>query len=423
MSSSLLVANALAPWIAASVLGAVAVGLVVAVLSRRASTMRAELEAEYRDYSGALSRERETLSTVIETMAEGVVVAEPDGRFVIFNSAARRIVDRDPVDVPPEEWPETYRAFHSDMTTLLDADELILRQAIRGVEPEPLDAYFRHDDGGGVHVRGIAKPVRDEDGALLGGALVLHDRTERRRIEGERAALIEDLESRNRELGRFTYTVSHELRSPLVTIKGFLGLLAQDAEAGNAERLALDMERITEAVDTMGGLLEDLLELSRSGVVVDAAGTVDLGGLIREVVRVLDGPIEGAGAEVRIADNLPTLHGDRTRLFEVFQNLIENALKFMGDQPSPKIALRVREEDEYTICCVSDNGIGIAEKDRERVFRVFERVETSVEGSGVGLALVKGIVEAHGGSVWVESGEAGVGSTFCFSLPRRAPNG
>lgn len=420
MSIALLSLAGLVPWVVPSALGVGAVTLVFVILDRRASTLRAEIEARYREAATTRDRERAILEAVLETMEEGVVVARPDGRFVVFNHAARRMGGREPVDVGPEDWPRTYHAFHADERTPLAEEDLVLLRAIRGEEPEPRDAYFRHDDGTGVHVRAVAKPVRDDAGTLLGGVLVLRDTTERRRYGAEREALIEDLEGRNRELGRFTYTVSHELRSPLVTIRGFLGLLRKDSVEGDTERLALDMGRIAEAVETMSGLLEDLLELSRSGVVVDASGTVDLGELVREVVRVLEGPVEAAGAEILVAEGLPSVRGDRRRLFEVFQNLIENALKFMGDQASPEINVGFREERERTVCCVRDNGIGIPEEHRERVFGIFERLGASVEGTGVGLALVKGIVEAHGGTVWVESGEAGVGSTFCFSLPHSA---
>lgn len=406
------------PWIVSGAVASITSALVAAWFSRRGAAVREELAKGHRQASANVLREHGLLTGVLDTMEHGVIVAEPPGRFVAFNAAMRRIVGWKPSDGPPEKWVGTYRAFQPDETTPIDRDDWGLLKALRGEDSEPVDAYFAHGGGGGVHVHAVSRPVRDDEGALLGGAVVMHDVTEWRSAEAQRESLIVDLERRNKELERFTYAVSHELRSPLVTIKGFMDLLAKDVAEGDTERLKVDIDRIGGAVGMMSGLLEDLLGLSRSGVVVDAAGSVDLEELVDEVVRVLDGPIERAGAEVLIGENLPTVVGDRRRLFEVFQNLIENSLKFMGDQPAPRIEVGVREEGSQTICCVKDNGIGISEGDRERVFRIFERLNPSIEGSGVGLALVKGIIEAHRGSVWVEPGEGGVGSTLCFTLPK-----
>ncbi len=241
------------------------------------------------------------------------------------------------------------------------------------------------------------------------------NRLEAKNLELERQQA--EIEAKNAEMERFTYTVSHDLRSPLITIRGFLGLLAQDAEAGDAARMHRDMERIGAAVETMGQLLEELLELSRIGRVVNPPQKVEFGELAREATGRVAGLIAERGVEVEVADGLPTVHGDRTRLLEVVQNLIENGVKFMGEQDRPRIEIGVRLSEEPVVWYVADNGMGIDPRYHDKVFGLFERLDGGSEGTGIGLALVQRIVEVHGGRIWIESDGGGRGSTFCFTLP------
>ena len=160
-------------------------------------------------------------------------------------------------------------------------------------------------------------------------------------ILGEREKLITELELKNAELERFTYTVSHDLKSPLITIKGFLGFLREDAERGNLQRLESDIQRIGDAADKMQRLLNDLLELSRIGRSVNKTEQIDLNSMIAEVLELLHGRITGSAVPVRVSveQNLPQVYGDAARLLEVWQNLIDNAAKFMGHQPNPHIEI------------------------------------------------------------------------------------
>ncbi len=236
-----------------------------------------------------------------------------------------------------------------------------------------------------------------------------------------RQSLISELEAKNAELERFTYTVSHDLKSPLFTIRGFLGYLEQDARTGNMERLRADIERIIAATDKMHQLLNDLLEISRIGRAMNEPQEIPFDELAREAVTLLQGRIIQGGIAVHIDENMPVIFGDRPRLIEVVQNLVDNAAKFMGSQPNPRIEIGCAgEENGKPILFVRDNGIGIAPEHHERIFGLFNKLDSSGEGTGVGLALVKRIVEVHGGRIWVES-EAGKGSTFLFTLPPRPP--
>ena len=243
------------------------------------------------------------------------------------------------------------------------------------------------------------------------------DREEKQREGLVREALIAELEAKNTELERFTYTVSHDLKSPLLTIKGFLGYLERDLESGDADRVRADCERISGAATKMEQLLEELLELSRIGRVVNPPEAVPFGDLAREVVGAFQGQESAGAVQWLIARELPVVVGDRVRLREVLENLLGNALKFLGDQPSPKIEIGCRRAAGDLACYVRDNGIGIAPKYHEKVFGLFDRLDSTVEGTGIGLAIVRRIVEVHGGRIWIESQGSGQGSTFWFTLP------
>jgi signal transduction histidine kinase len=234
-----------------------------------------------------------------------------------------------------------------------------------------------------------------------------------------RKELIAELESKNAELERFTYTVSHDLKSPLFTIRGFLGYLERDALSGNQERLKADIQRISDATDKMQRLLNELLELSRIGRVKNESQTIRFGELAREVLDLVQGRMMERSIVVHIDENLPTVFGDRQRLVEVLQNLLDNAAKFMGDQKEPRIEIGQRGElDGMYILYVRDNGMGIQPEHYERVFGLFNKLDPLADGTGIGLAIVKRIVEVHGGRIWVES-EMGKGSAFYFTLPEQ----
>jgi signal transduction histidine kinase len=228
--------------------------------------------------------------------------------------------------------------------------------------------------------------------------------------------LIDELKAKNAELERFVYTVSHDLKSPLITMRGFLGLLDKDLKSGDFVRMRTDMKKIFNATETMSVILDDLLELSRIGRLVNPAEEVSLGKLANEIVDQLEKNIKDLGIHVEIKPELPLVFADPQRLLEVFQNLIGNAMKFMGDQQKPRIEIGAKKSGSDTICYVRDNGAGIDAKHHDKIFDLFSRLNPEIEGTGVGLAIVKRIIELHGGRVWVESEGAGKGSIFCFVI-------
>jgi len=233
----------------------------------------------------------------------------------------------------------------------------------------------------------------------------------------ERERLIAKLEASNAELERFTYTVSHDLRSPLVTIRGFLGMLNKDLHENRFDNIQDDFQRIAGATDKMEELLSDLLELSRIGRIINPPQEVDLTLLIQDAIDSVEARLRSKQVTVNIAPELPIVYGDRIRLREVFENLIDNAVKYMGDQTDPVIEIGLFNRDNKEVLFIRDNGIGIEERYQNKIFGLFEKLDPTVEGTGIGLALVKRIIESHGGKIWVDSEGPGKGSTFCFTIP------
>jgi PAS domain S-box-containing protein len=245
---------------------------------------------------------------------------------------------------------------------------------------------------------------------------MVRDITLRKWAEAERETLIGELENKNAELERFTYTVSHDLKAPLITIKGFVGLMREDARRGNPEQLDKDIQRVSGAAEKMQQLLNELLELSRIGRLMNPPEEMPFESLVSEALELTHGRLSESKAQVKVQSDMPSVVGDHQRLVEVLQNLLDNAAKFMGGQPNPRIEIGLRGyADDKPLFFIRDNGIGIAPQYHERIFGLFNKLDPKSDGTGVGLSLVRRIVEVHGGRIWVES-EEGKGATFYFTL-------
>ncbi len=233
----------------------------------------------------------------------------------------------------------------------------------------------------------------------------------------ERARLIAELEAKNSEMERFIYTVSHDLRTPVITIKGFVGLMEADLEEGNIDSLLPDLRRIGDAAARMQRLLDDLIEFSRVGRINGPSEKVSISTLARDALVSLGGQVRTDGVRIHIEEDMPPVWGDRKRLMEVMENLLRNALMFMGDQETPEVRVGARSENGETVYFVQDNGIGIASQYHERVFGLFERLDSGQDGTGVGLTITRRVIEHHGGRIWIESAGDRRGTTVCFTIP------
>ncbi len=244
---------------------------------------------------------------------------------------------------------------------------------------------------------------------------IAKDELERRVLERT-----EELEKKNTEMERFIYTVSHDLRSPLVTIDGFAGLLRKDLERGDADKVKMDVQMIENGIRKMDHLLSDTLELSRIGRVVNPPEAVPFADLVSEAVSQASEKIRSRSVVLRVEQDMPAVMVDHMRIVEVLVNLIENSVKYLGDQNHPCIEIGCTKEDSGPVFYIKDNGMGIDWGQHCKVFDLFYKVDQTSEGSGAGLAIVKRIIEVHGGRVWVES-SIGRGCTIFFTLPISSP--
>jgi len=239
--------------------------------------------------------------------------------------------------------------------------------------------------------------------------MVIALKTAREQLENQKNSLA----TKNAELERFTYTVSHDLRSPLITIKGFAGVIAKEIAKEKYNRVQSDLHRIENAADKMAELLEGLLELSRIGRIANVSEIIPMTELSKQVVELLHEDIQSRDIHIEIQEDMPDVFGDKNRIREVIQNLVENAVKFM-DRPDGmiRIGCLIKEENVYF---VNDNGRGIDPQYQKEIFELFDKLDSYADGSGIGLALVKRIIEYHGGQIWVES-KLGGGATFFFTV-------
>ena len=340
-------------------------------------------------------------------LAPDAIFVHTDGRITFANPAIARVlglktpaevVGRHVLDFAPPELREQYAP------------------RMAGDDSAPTGLVVVRSDGARRNIEAVGMRMESE-GPGITRLVIARDVTERLQAEAERESLIRALEAKNAELERFTYTVSHDLRSPLVTIGAYVTHVEEAAARGDLVGLRTDLERIRRASVKMDLLLKDLLDLSRVGHVMAPPEAIPFEALAREAEALVHGRLASRGIGVEIQGGLPAVLGDKVRLMEVLQNLIDNAAKFMGDQENPRIEIGARGEGDGVVFFVRDNGLGIDAQHHDRIFGLFDKLDSGGEGTGVGLALVKRIIELHGGKIWVESEGALKGSAFCFTLP------
>jgi PAS domain S-box-containing protein len=367
----------------------------------------------FRQVTAQLAESERRNRAIVEGTVEGIVTIDERGRMLSFNRAAEHMFG-----IPAAE------AIGRDVALLMPVKQghrhqqyvrSYLETGHSQVIGSGRELTGRRRDGTEFPIELTLSEIQRDDGRLF--SALIRDVSEAKQARAAREQLLEDLKEKNAELERFTYTVSHDLKSPLITIKGFLGMIERDALAGNLERLRGDLRRIGNAADHMKELLDDLLALSRIGRITHPPADIPLVSLAEEAAALLAGALKERGVELTIGRGLPTVRGDRIRLREALQNLLENAVKFMGTQPAPRIEIGARTAADAQVFYVRDNGVGIDPRYHDKVFGLFEKIDGKSEGSGMGLAIVKRIVEVHGGRIWVESAGLGQGTCFCFTLP------
>jgi PAS domain S-box-containing protein len=260
-------------------------------------------------------------------------------------------------------------------------------------------------------------PVKNDAAEIIYGMLMVVDITDLKKIQLELQKQASELKRSNEELERFAYVASHDLQGPLRTISSYLQLL----ESRHSNALSEDAKEFinysVNGAKRLQRLIQDLLNYSRINSRPKPYNDVNLNDLLKVVVGNIQSNIDASGATVRI-DTMPTLIGDSNQLMQLFQNLMDNGIKFIKDR-KPVLHVFAIDQDTHWEFIIQDNGIGIAPEFREKIFHIFQRLhaDTDFPGTGIGLAICKKIVHLHGGEIWFES-EVDKGTTFHFTISK-----
>ena len=347
-----------------------------------------------------LKESHKFLETVVENIPDSLYIKDSQYRLTLANQAYC-----DAIGVTKEEIIGKERVRETDKEVF---------QTGKAIE---IPGQHFIDRKGKHHYTYLKKvPLIDESGKITHTLTISRDITERKEVDEAREQLIKELEAKTAEMNRFTYTVSHDLRSPLISIQGFAEMLRKDLEQNEIEKVKSDLKFIENSATKMDRLLTDTLQLSRIGRMVNPPEDVPFGEIVQEALQQAAQQIKLNGVEITVAEDFPAVHVDRMRIAEVLVNLVTNSINYMGEQPRPKIDIGYREDEEETVFFVRDNGIGIDPSQHEKVFELFYQIEKNNKGTGAGLAIVKRIIEVHEGRIWIES-EKGKGCAVCFTLP------
>jgi len=370
---------------------------------------------------------RTQLASIVESSSDAIIGKTPEGIITSWNKGAGRIYGYSAAEIigkpitvlaPPE--------LHAEVFQLLEA----VRKGgfVVNHETERI-----RKDGATIHVALTLSPIMDESGKVTGISTIARDITERKRAEKEIYLLNHELEQRvaertaqleaaNKELEAFSYSVSHDLRTPLRAIDGFSHILLEDY----AGKLDDEGKRLLKVVrsntNRMGQLIDDILQFSRTGRLEINYSHIDMEKLAREVFEDLQSMVPvGSKLQFQI-EHIPVARGDRAMMRQVFVNLFSNAIKFSRTSDTPTIRMGSFIEGDESIYYVKDNGVGFDMQYAGQLFGVFQRLHSvsEFEGTGIGLAIVKRIITRHGGRVWAE-GKVNEGATMYFALPRFAP--
>jgi len=227
-----------------------------------------------------------------------------------------------------------------------------------------------------------------------------------------------ELTRSNEELEQFVYTVSHDLKSPLLTSMDFIGIIRKLADDGKYEEAISKIDKVANSNERMSQLISDLLDLSRVGRVDFDKKSIDLNKMLHNLKDNLKNHLKKNNLEIILKNNLPTIIGNESRILQIFENIISNTIKYARNADGSILKIGSKEQKTSYLVYCKDNGSGIDKKYHEKIFGLFYRLENSDDGTGIGLAIIQKIMKFHNGSVWVES-EADNGSTFWFRFPKK----
>ena len=359
---------------------------------------------EHKRMEEVLRESEEKYSKLVENSLTGIYI-DQDEKIVFANNRLADIYR-----YPREELIgiESWRLVHPEDRSLTDKTRA---RRLKGEEAPPeYEARGLTKDGETIWIKRRNTSIEYKGRpAILGNAV---DITEQKQAE-------EELRKINEELKNFVHVVSHDLKTPIISIQGFSSRLLKNYQEKLGEKGRVYLEHIKTSGRRMEVLVSDLLALSKIGRVVSNLKDISSHEIVKNLTSDLQDRVKEKGIELVVAHNLPTISCDGERIYQVFQNLLVNAIKFMGDTESPQIEIGYADMGDFHQFSVRDNGIGIDPKYHRRIFDMFHRLKKieDEEGTGIGLAIVYRIVTDHDGKVWVES-EKGKGAIFYFTLPK-----
>lgn len=360
-----------------------------------------------------LLRSEMLFSSVIESTPNGILMVDQKGKIALCNKEFELLFGYDRNEMIGREMeflvPERFRQAHPHhRNTFFKKPET--RQMGIG-----RDLFGLRKDGSEFPVEIGLNPMVTDEGSFVLASVV--DISKRKTLEERIRHSADAIQQKNQEMEQFVYTVSHDLKSPLVTSSGFLGLLKEDILAKRYDKLEDSFARLERANSRMGQLINDLLQLSRIGRIKLEIEKIDFNILLNNIVENLSSQIKEKHVEVVVQPLLPFVKADRKRVYQIFENLIINSLKYGSSGLSPRIDIGYQETDSEFLFYVKDNGPGISEEYHKKIFGLFQRLENDNRGTGVGLTIVSRAMQIHGGRVWVDS-KLGAGATFWLAFPK-----
>jgi PAS domain S-box-containing protein len=356
-------------------------------------------------------------SDLVQQSPDAVISLNNIGNFLSFNPAAERVSRFSAQEVIGKHFTRVGILDKKSIAKSLYEFGLVLA----GTERQPFDLIITRKDKSHIHMEANGRLIKQQ-GQKTWIQVTLRDITERRQAEQELEKLNKDLESAvwelrraNKELQEFAYITAHDLKTPLRGIGTLANWLSTDYTDKFDEQGKKQVTLLVEKAKQMSALIDGILQYSKLGHTSPQKRQVDLNTLLSDIISGIEPP---ENIEITIENELPVLICEKTQIMQVFQNLLSNAVKYM-DKPSGQIKVGCIEQDGFWKFSIADNGPGIDEKYHKKIFKIFQTLSphNRVDSTGIGLSIVKKIVELNAGIVWVES-EPGKGSTFFFTVPK-----
>ena len=397
-------------------------------VEERVSQLNDELELRIRERSMELLESEQRFRLMVDNLREYCIFfLDADGRITDWTDSAQRMEGYSPSEMLGRHYALLFRNDRPD-DALASANQMLRMAASRG--QHELHSWHERKDGSRYFSHSLLIALRDDSGELRGFAKINRDMTDAKRLDDLMRNINDELENRvaerteqllaaNKDLESFSYSVSHDLRSPLRHISSFVSLLDEHLGERGDETTQRYLNTIGNSARHMSQLIDGLLAFSRLGRSAVNLTAVDFAMLVDAVVNQLAHDTGGRVVDWVVAPDLPVVQGDALLLREVWANLLGNAFKYTRPRERARIEISwsVDPAVGYTFD-VRDNGVGFDTQYAQKLFGVFQRLHraSEFEGTGIGLALTRRILERHGGSIWAES-QVGEGSVFHFSLP------